>query len=516
MATAAWQRHDPTATALYGIVREHLESFVVEATERAGRALPKYVEDALRAYLRCGVLACGFGRARCATCGCDILVAFSCKGRGACPSCAARRMCGGAATLVDRVLPAVPLRQWVLSVPHPLRVLLASDAGALTAVTRIFVEELIRWQGAAPGRGGAPSREGGAVSVQQRFGGSLNLTPHLHVLCLDGVYARVGGGVPVFEPGEVPTRADLERIVGRVRERVWRWLRRHRGDVLREVAPEDRANEAPAVAALGACQQLALGAGRGSFGTVHEDRRGRAVVDDEERRFGARAPRSQAAESAGFNLHANVTVSAWDHEGRERLCRYLLRPTISLERLTVLEDGRVAYRLKYPVGGRATHRLMTPLEFLARVAALIPPPRHPLTRYHGVLAPNSSWRAAVVPARPTARPIGCAATAAVGGTTAGAAAGNERVLRHDPAAARVAVVPTGGLSRIDWATLLRRTYDVDALACGRCGGRMRFIAVITDGATIARILDHLGEPSSPPSVVRARSPMLFDCDPPPD
>lgn len=74
-----------------------------------------------------------------------MLVAFSCKLRGVCPSCNVRRMCSTAAHLTDRVFPDVPIRQWVLSVPFELRLLLAKNAAALSAVGRIFVREIWRW-----------------------------------------------------------------------------------------------------------------------------------------------------------------------------------------------------------------------------------------------------------------------------------------------------------------------------------------------------------------------------------
>jgi len=100
----------------------------------------------------------------------------------------------------------------------------------------------------------------------------------------------------------------------------------------------------------------------------------------------------------GFDVHAGVVVSASDREGPERLLRYCARPPLSLERLTVLGDGRIAYAIRKPWGNE-THRVMSPLQFLARLAALIPPPRHPLIRFYGVFAPHSSWRAKVVPIR---------------------------------------------------------------------------------------------------------------------
>lgn len=87
--------------------------------------------------------------------------------------------------------------------------------------------------------------------------------------------------------------------------------------------------------------------------------------------------------------------------GRERLMRYGARPPFSLDRLRVLPGGRIAYRIKKLGAGRAKHRVMTPLELLARLAAIVPPPRYPLVRYHGVLAPHSAWRREIVPRPPT-------------------------------------------------------------------------------------------------------------------
>jgi hypothetical protein len=75
--------------------------------------IPCHVERELRAYFECGILACGFARARCGECGHDFLVAFSCKCRGLCPACTTRRMAATAARLVEHVFPQVPVRQWV-------------------------------------------------------------------------------------------------------------------------------------------------------------------------------------------------------------------------------------------------------------------------------------------------------------------------------------------------------------------------------------------------------------------
>jgi hypothetical protein len=100
--------------------------------------VPTHVENEFRSYLKCGILAHGFARARCSSCGYDFLVAFSCKGRRACPSCNAKRMAETAAHLVDHVFPHVPVRQWVLSVPKRLRPFLHHRPRTASAVLHIL------------------------------------------------------------------------------------------------------------------------------------------------------------------------------------------------------------------------------------------------------------------------------------------------------------------------------------------------------------------------------------------
>ena len=84
----------------------------------------------------------------------------------------------------------------------------------------------------------------------------------------------------------------------------------------------------------------------------------------------------------------------------EHLCRYLLRPPLATKRLSLTSDDRVRYDLKRPYRDGTTHFIFEPLQFLERLAALIPRPRANLLRYHGVFAPNASWRAEVVPPPP--------------------------------------------------------------------------------------------------------------------
>ena len=117
---AEYERHEPEKALLHQVVREQLEGFLARSSLRE-QPTPRFIEQELRAFLRCGVLAHGFLRLHCDACGHDRLLAFSCKRRGFCPSCGGRRMADTAAHLVDHVLPEVPIRQWVLTLPYALR-----------------------------------------------------------------------------------------------------------------------------------------------------------------------------------------------------------------------------------------------------------------------------------------------------------------------------------------------------------------------------------------------------------
>ena len=124
--STTYEPRQPASGVLHQVVRDHFETFRAQAADlRDGEGLPGFVEQEFLDFLRCGWLAGGFARFRCGACGLDRLVPFSCKGRGVCPSCGGRRMAERAAHLVDHVFPDVPVRQWVLSLPHRLRYQLA-------------------------------------------------------------------------------------------------------------------------------------------------------------------------------------------------------------------------------------------------------------------------------------------------------------------------------------------------------------------------------------------------------
>jgi len=171
-STGVYVRHRPETTLLYQVVQEYWPEFQAELGH--GRHLPAYVTKEFDEYLKCGRLEHGFLRVRCESCHDEKLVAFSCKKRGFCPSCGARRMADSAALLVDDVLPSQPMRQWVLSFPFPLRFLFASKPKIMTRVLGI-VYRAISTHLAHKAGFAKPLAQTGAVTLIQCFGGSLNL-----------------------------------------------------------------------------------------------------------------------------------------------------------------------------------------------------------------------------------------------------------------------------------------------------------------------------------------------------
>ena len=345
------RRREPEKGALYQVLAQHLETFLERARGAApeGEAgLPWFVERELRAYLRCGILAYGFARVHCFDCGKDALVAFSCHGRGFCPSCGGRRMAETAAHLVDRVIPHVPVRQWVLTFPFPVRYLLAYDPALCSSVRRIFLRAVLGFLERRARRAGLPDPRGGAVVHAQRFGAALNLNLHFHALVLDGVFVD-HAGTPVFHEAPPLTDEDVARLTKTLHDRVLRHLRRA-GRLYDPEHPEaaeavNAAPDEPLLAALAAASVE----GRSALGSSLEP----VQLEPPSERTFVSGP--LCAAHAGFTLQAHVRVAADRRDQLERLCRYIARPPIASERLSLAPDGRVVLALRHPFRDGTTH-----------------------------------------------------------------------------------------------------------------------------------------------------------------
>jgi hypothetical protein len=263
LPSGAYAPRDPAASVLYQVVRDHYETFRVEAARlRGGEGLLRFVEEEFEAFLRCGWLAGGFARFRCTRCRAERLVAFSCKGRGFCPSCGGRRMTERAARLVDHVWPDAPVRQWVLSLPPRVRYALAWRHDLCSAVAGVFFRAVQRHLRAwAQTRGLGPARSG-AVIVVQRFGGALNLNVHFHALVLDGVFVRACDGGLRFHRAPAPTEADVADVLATILPGLQARLARHGLADDDGAGADGSAEAAPGLAGLAAASVqglLALG-----------------------------------------------------------------------------------------------------------------------------------------------------------------------------------------------------------------------------------------------------------------
>jgi hypothetical protein len=340
------------------------------------------------------LLAHGFARVHCDDCGHDDVVAFSCKGRGFCPSCGAARMVDTAAWLCDAVIPEVPVRQWVLSLPYRVRTLCAYDADACALVRGVLVRAVSGFYERTAKRSRVPRPRAGAVSFVQRFDSALRLNVHMHVLWLDGVYGwDPGRGEPEFHAQPEVNDADVQQLVRRIRDRVLRSLRKAGKwvdpDAAAEVGDGTGGELLPGLVAAAVEWRAALGVRAGQRdGRVGRDGRWEPLV---------KGP--LCAEVDGFSLHAGAWVSARDREKLEKLCRYAARPAVAESRLVELSDGRIGYSLKKRWRDGTTAVVMTKEVLMERLCALVPKPRKHLVTYHGVLAPASGLRSRVVPRR---------------------------------------------------------------------------------------------------------------------
>lgn len=525
-------RRQPEHTVLHRVIREHLETFLAEARLRGGgEGLPRFVERELREFLTCGVLAEGFARFRCGDCQREILVAFSCKGRGFCPSCCGRRMAELAAHLVDGVLGGLPVRQWVLTLPHRLRYALAWDHRLCRAVLAVFVRAVLCFERRRAHRRGAPGGVGGAVTAIQRFGSALNTNVHFHTLAVQGVFVEHADGTLRFAPAPAPTDVEVARLLTAVRRRIVRLVARHGIDM------EDPSNEGePTDERLFECPAYAAIQGAAVLGRVATGPRAGATVVRIGRDPTAPVVMSSGplqADIEGFDLHASVAVPAGDRARLEHLCRYVLRPPIAQEAIEWTLDGKVLLRLRRPWRDGTRAICFEPTELLEKLAAMIAKPRVNLLVYHGVFAPHARRRGdAVRRAQEGAEHLAVPETAGgeSGGVAAGAAAAADRgampsaspagsgappladapAVDTDPTAATPRPPPPSeGYTRpkhYAWADLLRRTFAIDVLACPDCGGRLRLLATIEDSAVVEKILRHLGLPVEAPTPAPARAP----------
>jgi hypothetical protein len=279
------------------------------------------------------------------------------------------------------------------------------------------------------------------VAFVHHFGSSLNQHIHYHCIVTDGVFSESPDGEALFHEAASLTEANIEALGQKIRHRTLRWLTRH------------------------------------------------GYLDSE-----AAEMMRTWSHSGGFSVDASVRLPAWDRGGLERLVRYCARPAFSAERLDRWDGETWIYRPRRPLASGETSLVLSPLELLSRLAALVPPPRRHGIHYYGVVSAHAKLREHVVE---TAGPSGAVAlrlreaarrmniallSPEEGGDTeeAGEWGEPEEFPRSIP---------------YTWAMLLARIYEALPLVCPRCGSAMRVIAFITNASDVRRILEHIGEAS---------------------
>jgi len=297
---------------------------------------------------------------------------------------------------------------------------------------------------------------------------------------LDGVY-RLTDGVPVFQAIPAPTTDQLQTVLTRIITRLLKVLTRH-GALMAddtEIPNLTNPDADPALVPLhaAACTyRIALGPRRGQKVLTWKDPAARLASQETPNPKGC-------VRAQGFSLHADTFWAYHQRQKLEQLCRYITRPALGHKRLRRTPAGEVVLQLKTPYRDGTTHLVMTPLEFLQRLAALVPRPRLHLIRFHGVLAPNAALRSQIVPGEADPAPI----TANGDGEA--------------PAASTRA--------RMSWAQLLKHVFAIDITTCHQCGGPLTILAAIEDPAVIIKILTHLGLPTRAPPKAPARLDAFF-------
>ncbi|CAD5254103.1 transposase (fragment) [Alteromonas sp. 38] len=185
-------------------------------------------------------------------------------------------------------------------------------------------------------------------------------------------------------------------------------------------------------------------------------------------------------------MHAGVFADSHETVKLERLCRYIARPAISAQRLSLNDSGKARYELKTPYSNGTTHVFFNPLDFIAKLAALVPPSRLNLTRFYGVFAPNAKVRAEV--------------TASQRGKN------SPRLAEH----LKDSDKPYHARS-MSWAQRLKRVFNIDITVCEACEkSNVKIIACITAPSVTYKILMHLDKLDSLITANTCRAPPVFE------
>lgn len=451
--------------------------------------LPVFVIREMEAYFRCGILDHGFTILSCDGCDAKLPVAFSCKRRGVCPSCSAKRMSEISVHLIDNVLPHVAYRQWVTTFPYALRYWMAASRKLTSIVHRRVTGMIQLYYTHKAEERGIKEPVAGGVTFVQRFGSALNLNVHFHTVALDGVYSVVGDR-PVFYQLPGPTDEEVEGLVSAVANDVIQELRNNgyldaedgdsvpgaTGALLDPVFAESE----QLAAAVSASAVLAVAFGERAGRKVR--RIGRDFGDEDEPVL---AKGRRCFSVNGFTIHANRYVGMKERSALEKLLAYGARGAFSHQRLAVKSpddrSGDLTYTLKTPWSDGTEAIVLSPAELVEKLVALIPPPYVHLSRYFGILASHNKWRRRIV-------------------------------LRPEVKKGFVALAGSKDPVRLTWSRLLARVFAIDIARCPVCTAKIRLegVELVTEPLLVARMLLALGLYGRAPARDPPRSTSFID------
>lgn len=487
-----YERRRPELSTLHQVVRENYKTFAAHI-EHEGRHLPKHVTKEFDEYLKCGILAHGFLRLKCEDCKAERLVAFSCRGRGFCPSCLGKRQAIATEFLMEKLLGGLPVRQFVLSMPFELRFLMARDSKLMSLILAIVNRSITRLyrKMANAELGTYADYTTGAVTFIQRYGSSLNLNIHFHILVIEGVWNKADAKTLSLNPESktklrelrAPTNDDIKDLTQKLSQKIRRFLEKKGYSKPSPGNDKDIVYEQEGFFTDGAVidefqsasiqSRLATGPNRG--------KRVRKLGQQVHLPFRQelKGPRCFAVD--GYSLHANTFCQAIETHKLKRLIEYVARPPFANERISRTQNGDVTLKLKKPFSDGTTHILFTPLEFIEKLSALVPKPRVHLIRYAGAFARHAKIRPDVL------------VKARMGDLTDATVAIDEPKAPSEKSKS--------------WARLLRKVFGIDVESCHNCGGKnVKNIAAIMEKAVIEKILTHIGIPPDIPEVAAARAP----------
>jgi ribosomal protein L34E len=322
---AVYRSRDPRKTPLYRLLEAHYEPVKLQWEQRFEARYGFFCgfwDQAVARYLDCGVWDNGFARIRCDACRHEMLVAFSCKQRGLCPSCSAKRGAELGAFLIEHVKEDVGHAQWVFTIPKMLRPLFFKVRHLRGHLAQMAWETVRDLMAAAVE---VPDLRPGMVAVIQSFGDRVNPHPHVHALVTRGGWTRDDQFLPIpfVDPGAAQRLFQHKVLTLLQREDL--------------ITPE----------------RVAL---------------------------------LLSWKHTGFSVHNSVRIAPDDTDGLEALVRYIMRPPVSLARLRLLPGGNDVLHFPKRQGddpGQATPERVEAMEYVARVLSQVPEPRKHQVRYYG-------------------------------------------------------------------------------------------------------------------------------------